>query len=80
MALRWQLALSFTVCLIAAVYVAAQDSPPLTTLTSDQPLHFLKEDGGDMPLEPSLYRSATQRLWERRLSVAHDKLPAFPFH
>jgi len=61
MALRWQLALCFMICLSAAVYVTAQDSPPLTTLTIDQPLHFLKENGGDVFLEPGTYRlEATQ--------------------
>jgi hypothetical protein len=51
------------ICLISAVYVAAQDQLPLASLTFDQPLHFLKKDGGDTHsmnnIEP---RAATRRL------------------
>lgn len=67
MALRWQLALCFMICLSATVYVAAQDSPPLTTLTIDQPLHFLKEDGGDLLLPSGLYRLEAAQEHQLRL-------------
>lgn len=56
MAIRWQPALGFVICLTAAVYVAAQDQPLLASLVFDQPLHFLKKDGGDILLAPGLYR------------------------
>lgn len=45
MAFRWQPALCVLVCLTAAIYVSAQDQPPLTTLTFDQPLNFSSLDG-----------------------------------
>jgi hypothetical protein len=67
MALRWQPALSFTVCLIATVSAAVQDSLPLTTLTFDQPLHFLKKDGGDLLLEPGTYRLEATQVYQLRL-------------
>jgi hypothetical protein len=63
MAIRWQPVLGSMICLIAAVYVAAQDHPPIASLTFDQPLHFLKKDGGEVRsmnnLEP---RTAPRRL------------------
>ena len=48
MAFRWHPALGFMICLLATASVAAQDSPPLTTRTIDQPLHFLSKGGGDI--------------------------------
>lgn len=61
MAIRWQAALVLMVFLAAAVYVAAQDQPPIATLTLDQPLHFLTKDGSDVVLAPCTYRlEATQ--------------------
>lgn len=67
MALRWQLASCFMICLSAAVYAAAQDSPPLTSLTIDQPLHFLKKDGSDTLLQPGTYRLEVTQEYQLRL-------------
>lgn len=73
MAFGWHPALGFMICLLATTSVAAQDPPPLTTLTFDQPLHFLKKDGGDVLLPSGLYRlEATQ---EHQLRLVYECAP-----
>ncbi len=55
MIVRWQHAVGFLILLVTAVFVAAEDQPPVPRFTIDQPLHFLKKDGGDVLLQPGTY-------------------------
>ena len=67
MAIRWNFGL--TVCLFAAAFWGAQESSTTSTVSVDQPLHFLtKNSGGDVLLAPGLYRHC-QSGWVRSCDV-----------